>query len=112
MTFDHAVTIINAASEGQKGLVVELRNGRGPDKCYTEELLSSLRTVFDELRGKQTIDRSLSSSLFGLAYYVREYASSQRHKGRFRREFVDYEQFQISYSIESIFADVWVTPED
>ncbi len=112
MTFDEAVHLILSESEDKNGLIVKLRDNEPPTEQKVQLLLLALRTVFDELRGKRLLDRTLASGLFAIAFYSHAYAEHVRFKSGDGARFFELLQFDIQFAVESIFLDIWTCAQD
>lgn len=108
MTPDDAKALILREGLGEHGLPVTLRMGDDPGAERVGAILVSLRVLFDELRGRAAVDRTLACALFSLAYHTEAMTNVRNPSRVWRDTFLDLERLRIVAAVESIFADDWV----
>ena len=109
MTPNDARALVLQESTGEAGAVVTLRIGKDPGAERMGRLLAALEVLFEDLRGKPTLDRQLAAALHQLALQIESQASSWEVRGRtWREELIDEEIPNLALAVESLFEDDWL----
>lgn len=96
-----------ASDSNSDAFLVRLQQGKPPIPGQVTNILLALKMVFEDLQGKENLDREFVYALYLLAQDSRELFETGRSTGVNWPPLLDEDLKRISRGVKSIFAGVW-----
>ena len=85
-----------------------LKGGDAPIPGQVTNILLTLKVIFQQIEGLESIDRNLAQMLFRLAYDSRQYFEAGKRQGKTWPPLLNEDLSRIAHSVQNILSNQWL----